>query len=166
VGYEEGGQLSEKAHPDVMHLLLQILEEGKVTDSLGRKIDFRNTLIIMTSNVGAELIKRQTTLGFGAVADHGTYEAMRDKQDRCSYTRGFALISETRARGCRDGSVRRITHTGVSVRGNQRRPGVSLERRLAIGAGIVDRMRNSAFELRHRHYFRQTRQVVFDDPVR
>ena len=84
VGYEEGGQLSEavrrrpysvvlfdeieKAHPDVMHLLLQILEEGKVTDSLGRKIDFRNTIIIMTSNVGAELIKRQTSLGFGAAS--------------------------------------------------------------------------------------------------
>src|SRR3979490_782637 len=95
VGYEEGGQLSEavrrrpysvvlfdeieKAHPDVMHLLLQILEEGKITDSLGQKIDFRNTIIIMTSNVGAELIKRQTTLGFGAIADHGSYEAMRDK---------------------------------------------------------------------------------------
>jgi len=79
VGYEEGGQLSEavrrrpysvvlfdeieKAHPDVMHLLLQILEEGKITDSLGRKIDFRNTIIIMTSNVGAELIKRQTAMG-------------------------------------------------------------------------------------------------------
>ena len=95
VGYEEGGQLSEavrrrpysvvlfdeieKAHPDVMHLLLQILEEGKITDSLGQKIDFRNTIIIMTSNVGAELIKRQTALGFGAVAGHGSYEAMRDK---------------------------------------------------------------------------------------
>ena len=95
VGYEEGGQLSEavrrrpysvvlfdeieKAHPDVMHLLLQILEEGKITDSLGRKIDFRNTIIIMTSNVGAELIKRQTALGFGAIAGHGSYEAMRDK---------------------------------------------------------------------------------------
>jgi ATP-dependent Clp protease ATP-binding subunit ClpA len=60
----------EKAHPDVMHLLLQILEEGKITDSLGRKIDFRNTIIIMTSNVGAELIKRQTALGFGAIANH------------------------------------------------------------------------------------------------
>src|ERR1700739_1703206 len=86
VGYEEGGQLSEavrrrpysvvlfdeieKAHPDVMHLLLQILEEGKITDSLGRKIDFRNTIVIMTSNVGAELIKRQTALGFGAIAGH------------------------------------------------------------------------------------------------
>jgi ATP-dependent Clp protease ATP-binding subunit ClpC len=95
VGYEEGGQLSEavrrrpysvvlfdeieKAHPDVMHLLLQILEDGKITDSLGRKIDFRNTIIIMTSNVGAELIKRQTALGFGTVVDHRSYEAMRDK---------------------------------------------------------------------------------------
>jgi ATP-dependent Clp protease ATP-binding subunit ClpC len=96
VGYEEGGQLSEavrrrpyavvlfdeieKAHPDVMHLLLQILEEGKVTDSLGRKIDFRNTIIIMTSNVGAELIKRQTSLGFGAASrDEENYEIMREK---------------------------------------------------------------------------------------
>jgi ATP-dependent Clp protease ATP-binding subunit ClpC len=95
IGYEEGGQLSEavrrrpyavvlfdeveKAHPDVMHLLLQILEEGKITDSLGRKIDFRNTIIIMTSNVGAELIKRQTALGFGAASSEATYEAMRMK---------------------------------------------------------------------------------------
>ena len=95
VGYEEGGQLSEavrrrpysvvlfdeieKAHPDVMHLLLQILEEGKITDSLGRKIDFRNTIIIMTSNVGAELIKRHTAMGFSAIAGHGSYEVMRDK---------------------------------------------------------------------------------------
>jgi ATP-dependent Clp protease ATP-binding subunit ClpC len=95
VGYEEGGQLSEavrrrpysvvlfdeieKAHPDVMHLLLQILEDGKVTDSLGRKIDFRNTIIIMTSNVGAEFIKRQTTMGFAATRDEANYETMRDK---------------------------------------------------------------------------------------
>src|SRR5256885_320395 len=95
VGYEEGGQLFEavrrrpysvvlfdeieKAHPDVMHLLLQILEEGKITDSLGRKIDFRNTVIIMTSNVGAELIKRQTTMGFGAPRDVADYDTMRDK---------------------------------------------------------------------------------------
>jgi ATP-dependent Clp protease ATP-binding subunit ClpC len=94
VGYEEGGQLSEavrrrpysvvlfdeieKAHPDVM-LLLQILEEGKITDSLGRKIDFRNTIIIMTSNVGAEIIKRQSSMGFGAVSGTESYEQMRDK---------------------------------------------------------------------------------------
>ncbi|MEX1047905.1 MAG: ATP-dependent Clp protease ATP-binding subunit [Akkermansiaceae bacterium] len=96
VGYEEGGQLSEavrrrpysvvlfdeveKAHPDVMNLLLQILEEGTVTDSLGRKIDFRNTIIIMTSNVGASSIKRQTTLGFGAMSeDQADFEGMKDK---------------------------------------------------------------------------------------
>src|SRR6516165_696076 len=97
VGYEEGGQLSEavrrrpysvvlfdeieKAHPDVMHLLLQILEEGKITDSLGRKIDFRNTIIIMTSNVGADTLRKQTTMGFGAVKPLGEheYDAMRDK---------------------------------------------------------------------------------------
>jgi ATP-dependent Clp protease ATP-binding subunit ClpC len=95
VGYEEGGQLSEavrrrpysvvlfdeieKAHPDVMHLLLQILEDGKITDSLGRKIDFRNTIIIMTSNVGAELLKKQTVMGFGAPIEGHDYESMRDK---------------------------------------------------------------------------------------
>jgi len=95
VGHEEGGQLSEavrrrpysvvlfdeieKAHPDVMHLLLQILEEGTVTDSLGRKIDFRNTIIILTSNVGAELIKKQNTLGFGAPTLDGNHDTMRDK---------------------------------------------------------------------------------------
>jgi ATP-dependent Clp protease ATP-binding subunit ClpC len=95
VGHEEGGQLSEavrrrpysvvlfdeveKAHPDVMHLLLQILEEGKLTDSLGRKIDFRNTVIIMTSNVGAELLKKQTSLGFGAAKLDESHEGMRDK---------------------------------------------------------------------------------------
>jgi len=96
VGYEEGGQLSEavrrrpysvvlfdeieKAHPDVMNLLLQILEEGMITDSLGRKIDFRNTIIILTSNVGASTIKRQTSLGFGAMsADEGDFEGMKEK---------------------------------------------------------------------------------------
>jgi ATP-dependent Clp protease ATP-binding subunit ClpC len=96
VGYEEGGQLSEavrrrpysvvlfdeveKAHPDVMNLLLQILEEGTITDSLGRKIDFRNTIIIMTSNVGASSIKRQTSLGFGAMAeDEADFEGMKGK---------------------------------------------------------------------------------------
>jgi ATP-dependent Clp protease ATP-binding subunit ClpC len=96
VGYEEGGQLSEavrrrpysvvlfdeieKAHPDVMHLLLQILEEGQVTDNFGRKIDFRNTIVILTSNVGAEQIKRQTTLGFAAMQqDHADNDAIKTK---------------------------------------------------------------------------------------
>ncbi|HEV7403189.1 MAG TPA: ATP-dependent Clp protease ATP-binding subunit [Chthoniobacteraceae bacterium] len=96
VGYEEGGQLSEavrrrpysvvlfdeieKAHPDVMHLLLQILEEGKLTDSLGRKIDFRNTIIILTSNIGAETIKK-SSMGFGgsAVGHETDYDTIRTK---------------------------------------------------------------------------------------
>jgi len=100
VGYDEGGQLSEavrrrpysvvlfdeveKAHPDVMHLLLQILEEGTVTDNFGRKIDFRNTIIILTSNAGAELIKKQSSLGFGAMGTgeedgEGDYAGMSEK---------------------------------------------------------------------------------------
>ena len=81
VGHGEGGELTErvrrhpysvvlfdeieKAHPDVLHMLLQILEEGKLTDSLGRKIDFRNTVIIMTSNVGADLLTSSVSMGFG-----------------------------------------------------------------------------------------------------
>ena len=84
VGHGEGGELTEKvrrrpysvvlfdeiekAHPDVMHMLLQILEEGRITDTLGRRIDFRNTIIIMTSNVGAEQLARGGTLGFGGDA--------------------------------------------------------------------------------------------------
>ncbi len=93
VGYDEGGQLTEKvrrrpysvvlfdeiekAHPDVMHILLQILEEGKLTDSLGRTVDFRNTVVIMTSNIGAELIRKGSGLGFGEVAATADYERLK-----------------------------------------------------------------------------------------
>ena len=95
VGYEEGGQLTEavrrrpysivlfdeieKAHPDVMHILLQVLEEGKLTDSFGRQIDFRNTIVIMTSNIGADLIKRNMTIGFGGEDDDTSYDAMKSR---------------------------------------------------------------------------------------
>lgn len=96
VGYEEGGQLTEKvrrkpysvvlldeiekAHPEVFNILLQVLEDGRLTDSKGRTVDFRNTLIIMTSNVGAEMIKKNSTLGFTATADAGhDYNNMKDK---------------------------------------------------------------------------------------
>jgi ATP-dependent Clp protease ATP-binding subunit ClpC len=96
VGYDEGGQLTEavrrkpyavvlfdeveKAHPDVIQLLLQILEDGRLTDSLGRTVDFRNTIIIMTSNVGAQLLQRQTSMGFAAAAvDQNDAEKMREK---------------------------------------------------------------------------------------
>jgi len=95
VGYEEGGQLTEqvrrkpysvvlfdeieKAHPDVWNMLLQILEEGKLTDSFGRVVNFRNTIILMTSNVGSDTIKRGATLGFSPVSDESTYEKMRER---------------------------------------------------------------------------------------
>ncbi len=96
VGYDEGGQLTEavrrksyavvlfdeveKAHPDVIQILLQILEDGRLTDSLGRSVDFRNTIIIMTSNVGAQLLQRQTSMGFAAAAlNFNDAEKMREK---------------------------------------------------------------------------------------
>ncbi|WP_195576661.1 ATP-dependent protease ATP-binding subunit ClpC [Paenibacillus sp. 1001270B_150601_E10] len=96
VGYEEGGQLTEKvrrkpysvvlldeiekAHPEVFNILLQVLEDGRLTDSKGRVVDFRNTLIILTSNVGAEAIKRNKTLGFTAADDASRdYNNMKDK---------------------------------------------------------------------------------------
>ncbi|MDI6758574.1 MAG: ATP-dependent Clp protease ATP-binding subunit [Candidatus Omnitrophota bacterium] len=95
VGYEEGGQLTErvrrrpysvilldeieKAHPDVFNLLLQVFEDGRLTDSLGRKIDFRNTVIIMTSNVGAELIRKTGSLGFKTQKEEVTYQDMKEK---------------------------------------------------------------------------------------
>jgi len=94
IGHDEGGQLSEqvrrrpysvvlfdeieKAHPNVLHLLLQVLEEGKLTDSLGRKIDFRNTIIILTTNIGAEQMKK-VTLGFGGDKEDGNYDSMKGK---------------------------------------------------------------------------------------
>src|SRR3989449_3810441 len=95
VGYEEGGQLTEqvrrkpysvvlfdeieKAHPDVWNLLLQILEEGKLTDNVGRVVNFRNTIILMTSNVGSDPIKTQSSLGFSPISDESSYENMRVK---------------------------------------------------------------------------------------
>lgn len=93
VGYDEGGQLTEKvrrrpysvvlfdeiekAHPDVMHILLQILEEGKLTDSFGRAVDFRNTVIIMTSNIGADLIRKGSGLGFGESTTNANFDRLK-----------------------------------------------------------------------------------------
>jgi ATP-dependent Clp protease ATP-binding subunit ClpC len=69
----------EKAHPDVMDILLQILEEGRLTDSFGRKVDFRNTIVIMTSNLGADMIRRTTEVGFGAKSSVTDYATMQEK---------------------------------------------------------------------------------------
>ena len=95
VGYEEGGQLTEKvrrrpysvvlfdeiekAHPDVMNMLLQILEEGHLTDSLARKVDFRNCIIIMTSNIGAEMVRKGSGLGFAPLKEEHGYGEMKGK---------------------------------------------------------------------------------------
>ncbi|MEA4883554.1 MAG: ATP-dependent Clp protease ATP-binding subunit [Clostridia bacterium] len=96
VGYEEAGQLTEKvrrrpysvvlfdeiekAHPEVFNILLQVLEDGRLTDGQGRTVDFRNTVLIMTSNVGATEIRRDTVLGFTTTQDErGAYDRMRDK---------------------------------------------------------------------------------------
>ena len=93
VGYEEGGQLTEKirrrpyavvlldeiekAHPDVFNMLLQVMEEGRLTDSFGRNVDFRNTILIMTTNAGAEAIKNESQFGFGTPDKDSSYEAMK-----------------------------------------------------------------------------------------
>jgi ATP-dependent Clp protease ATP-binding subunit ClpC len=95
VGYEEGGQLTEqvrrkpycvvlfdeveKAHPDVWNILLQILEEGKLTDSMGRVVDFRNTIILLTSNVGADSLRKQTSIGFTPMSEGSDYDKMKEK---------------------------------------------------------------------------------------
>ncbi len=95
VGYEEGGQLTEKvrrrpysivlldeiekAHADVFNILLQVLEEGRLTDSFGRRVDFRNAIIIMTSNIGAEMLKKQGSLGFAPQKEELNYKAMKER---------------------------------------------------------------------------------------
>ncbi|MCA9295249.1 MAG: AAA family ATPase, partial [Phycisphaerales bacterium] len=93
VGYEEGGQLTErirrrpyavvlldeveKAHPDVFNMLLQIMEEGRLTDSFGRHVDFKNVVLIMTSNIGADIIKGGQSFGFGKRDDVRDYDQMK-----------------------------------------------------------------------------------------
>jgi ATP-dependent Clp protease ATP-binding subunit ClpC len=95
VGFEEGGQLTEtvrrkpysvilfdeieKAHPDVVQILLQILEDGRLTDSLGRKVDFRNTILIMTSNVGAHILQRNVSMGFSVGDAENDFENIKEK---------------------------------------------------------------------------------------
>lgn len=93
VGYEEGGQLTEKirrrpyavvlfdeiekAHPDVFNMLLQVMEEGRLTDSFGRNVDFRNTILIMTTNAGAEAIKNESAFGFARPDEDASYDSMK-----------------------------------------------------------------------------------------
>ena len=95
VGYEEGGQLTEKirrrpyavvllyeieqAHPDIFNMLLQVMEEGRLTDSFGRHVDFRNVILIMTTNVGAHAIKNESRFGFEVPGDDSSFESMKER---------------------------------------------------------------------------------------
>ena len=97
IGHEDGGQLTEavrrkpysivlfdeieKAHPDVIQILLQVLEEGHLTDSLGRRVDFKNTIIVMTSNVGAQALQKNSGLGFGMVSPELAFEQLKSNVD-------------------------------------------------------------------------------------
>ena len=95
VGFEEGGQLTEKirrrpyavvlldeiekAHPDVFNMLLQVMEEGRLTDSFGRNVDFRNAILIMTTNAGADAIKNESSFGFQKPDDNSSYDGMKGR---------------------------------------------------------------------------------------
>jgi len=117
VGYEDAGQLTEalrrhpysiivfdeveKAHPEIHNMLLQIMEEGHLADARGRKVDFRNAIIVMTSNIGADLIKKQTGLGFQLKRDEET-------EDRLSYEDMRKKLTETLKRAFRPEFINRV----------------------------------------------------------
>jgi ATP-dependent Clp protease ATP-binding subunit ClpC len=117
IGYEDAGQLTEalrrrpysivvfdeieKAHPEVHNMLLQIMEEGHLSDAKGRKVDFRNAIIVMTSNIGADVIKRQTTLGFALKRDEVT-------EERLSYEEMRKKLSESLKRAFRPEFINRL----------------------------------------------------------
>jgi ATP-dependent Clp protease ATP-binding subunit ClpC len=117
IGYEEAGQLTEalrrrpysivvfdeveKAHPEVHNMLLQIMEEGHLSDAKGRKVDFRNAIIVMTSNIGADMIKRQSSLGFALKRDEAT-------EERLSYEDMRKKLSESLKRAFRPEFINRL----------------------------------------------------------
>jgi ATP-dependent Clp protease ATP-binding subunit ClpC len=117
IGYEEAGQLTEalrrrpysivvfdeveKAHPEVHNMLLQIMEEGHLSDAKGRKVDFRNAIIVMTSNIGADVIKKQSSLGFALKRDEVT-------EERLSYEEMRKKLSESLKRAFRPEFINRL----------------------------------------------------------
>jgi ATP-dependent Clp protease ATP-binding subunit ClpC len=117
IGYEEAGQLTEalrrrpysivvfdeveKAHPEVHNMLLQIMEEGHLSDAKGRKVDFRNAIIVMTSNIGADVIKKQSSLGFALKRDEIT-------EERLSYEDMRKKLSESLKRAFRPEFINRL----------------------------------------------------------
>jgi ATP-dependent Clp protease ATP-binding subunit ClpC len=117
VGYDDAGQHTEavrrrpysivvfdeieKAHPEAHNMLLQIMEEGHLTDARGRKVDFRNAIIVMTSNLGAELIRRQTQLGFSVKVD-------ADAEEKASYDEMRKKLTEALKREFRPEFINRV----------------------------------------------------------
>jgi len=122
IGYEEAGQLTEalrrrpysivvfdeveKAHTEVHNMLLQIMEEGHLSDAKGRKVDFRNAIVVMTSNIGADVIKRQSTLGFALKRDEAT-------EERLSYEDMRKKLNESLKRAFRPEFINRLDATVI-----------------------------------------------------
>ena len=122
IGYEDAGQLTEalrrrpysivvfdeveKAHPEVHNMLLQIMEEGHLSDAKGRKVDFRNAIIVMTSNIGADVIKRQSSLGFALKRDEAT-------EERLSYEDMRKKLNESLKRAFRPEFINRLDATVI-----------------------------------------------------
>jgi ATP-dependent Clp protease ATP-binding subunit ClpC len=122
IGYEEAGQLTEalrrrpysivvfdeveKAHPEVHNMLLQIMEEGHLSDAKGRKVDFRNAIIVMTSNIGADVIKKQSSLGFALKRDEAT-------EERLSYEDMRKKLNESLKRAFRPEFINRLDATVI-----------------------------------------------------
>jgi ATP-dependent Clp protease ATP-binding subunit ClpC len=122
IGYEEAGQLTEalrrrpysivvfdeveKAHPEVHNMLLQIMEEGHLSDAKGRKVDFRNAIIVMTSNIGADVIKRQSSVGFALKRDEVT-------EERLSYEDMRKKLNESLKRAFRPEFINRLDATVI-----------------------------------------------------
>ena len=152
VGYDEGGQLTEavrrnpysvvlldeieKAHPDAFNMLLQVLEDGRLTDSKGRTVDFRNTVIIMTSNLGASTIKTQATMGFGADSSEN------DDQDQ--YEKMKARVMETVKKSFRPEFINRID--GILVFHPLTDENIHSIARLMVG-DVVKRMKEQEMDL-------------------
>jgi ATP-dependent Clp protease ATP-binding subunit ClpC len=183
VGYEEGGQLTEavrrkpfsvvlfdeieKAHPDVFNTLLQILEEGRLTDSQGRSVDFRNTVLIMTSNLGTQDL-RKANVGFSKVDEAVSYERMKDKVNEALKTHFrpefLNRIDETIVfhELSKDEVVRIVDLMIVRVTGQLRSQGVGLELSPAAKVLLADRGYDPSLGARP---LRRAIQRMVEDPM-
>lgn len=169
VGFDDAGQLTEavrrrpysivvfdeldKAHPEVQNILLQIMEEGHLTDAHGKKVDFRNTIIIMTSNIGADLIKRQNSFGFtlnpdNRNADSGNYDEMRrklldqlKKSFRPEFINRLDSVIVFRMLGLED--MIRITEIEIAKLGERL---ADQELKLTVSAEVIEKLTNEGYD--------------------